>query len=894
MNAKRVLQLLRAALEVPHADRAAWIDSHCADDPATAAELRALLAEDAERGASSSAMDSLAARIATDAGPVDLSGTTLGEFRLVARVGEGGSAIVYVAEHERLGRRVALKLMRRAWTLRSGEANFRHEARALARLRHEHVAVVYDYGLHTSQDPLGRAHSVPWLAVELVEDARPIFVVARDAPLDRKVELLVQACRGLAAAHQALIEHGDVSSANVLVDRNGRVKVVDFGLARLEAEVGERTSTAVCGNLPYLAPELLQARDDQPISSARRDVFSFGMVMLEVLSGVPATELRGATSELAEFGRREVPRLDRVAPSLPKDLAWIVAKATALDPATRYRSADLVLDDLERFQRDEPVSVGAREWSYIARKFAARHPWHIATVVAAITALGISGSWGIDHLNAAERDRMNSAYMLTLERLMSGIIGAFDPSGESAEPLRLDPNDRPLLRIHRDQLIESEVGDAERLIGLLARIGNTLRARGDFEDAEPALRRASELAVEHFGEDSRAWAEREHDLAILAHAREHLTVAEPHLRAAYSTLERLAGAAADRTRHMRDDLAELLMVEPARWDEAEALLRANVELTAAAPAKEHARAWQRLGTFFLVSHRLDAAADAIDRGTLDELDPALAAERRAAAWVLRGKLAIARSDWPTARATFGEGVAAWKEVGARGLLKAADAQFGIAHALAAEERMEERLACVRDSIAIYAKLLDDDHPLALIARANLADVLSAAGHREECFVVLDEFLASIDRKFGPNSRRAMRESVVAVEWLLRDGSAREASCYLAQALDARRRGGLPLDHDAARAAHAAYGVRAALGDREGALRWALTAAVLTRANASATESAHLDALADVCASAAALGRRELTLAAANALARKSWTSPERAAAADAIARTRRAEALAMR
>lgn len=871
---RRLLELLRAALDVAPDEREAWVAERCVDERDLADELRDLLATDTDRWERERALASVAARIASDDHLADLSGTWLGEFRLAKRLGQGGAAVVYVADHERLGRRVALKIMRRAWTLRSGEANFRHEARALARLRHENVAVVYDYGLHELRDPLGGLHTVPWLAVELVEDARPIADVAAGRPLAEKLALLVQACRGLAAAHEALIEHGDVSSANVLVGADGRVKVVDFGLARLEASGETRGSSAICGNLPYLAPELLEARADLPIASAARDVYSFGIVMLEVLGEVGAARLRGEILSPAELARRPPPRLARVAPSLPRELDWIVAKATATAPVDRYRNAGEVLDELERFVARRPLSIAEHRWTYVSRKYLARHPWRIGTLVAALATLLVAGSWWSDHHRAVQRASEQNADLDLLEGLVDGLLGVFDPTGDSSDPVRLDPEARPILRRIRDQLVAQEFGDVDRRVALLARIGNTFRKRGDFEDAEPALARAFEL-VAGSGERSLACGERRHDLAILAHAAERFAEAEAHSRAALALHEDILGPAAERTRHMRDDLAELLMVHPDGWPETEQLLRLNLDL--APPGDDAARrlAWQRLGHFYLACNRTLDAARTIDAGTCDELSPEVPAARRANALFMRGRLFHALQDHHAALRDLEDCANLRRALGPRFRLQTAEALLARTFVLSSVGRGAERLEGLRELLAIYAQAIDEQHPLMLMARGIFAPAAAAEGLTGEALATLDVVLDSIDRKYGPTSVRSMRERVDAASWLLDAGEGWHAECRLAEALEIHAASRRPRDQHLARALLALAASRARRGDLRGALQWSSAARGVTAALRPQGENLRLDAWLELCRYACESGRRALALAGARALGQELWSDPAR-------------------
>ncbi|WP_377155418.1 serine/threonine-protein kinase [Roseateles sp. UC29_93] len=278
--------------------------------------LRALLAHQAEVE-TDDFLDTLPRLFAAD-GPADrplpfdgvLPGSSVGAYRLIAEIGRGGMGTVWLAERADglMHRRVALKLPRLVWGDSLAERMDR-EREILETLEHEHIARLYDAGI----DAQGR----PFLAMEHV-DGVPIDAYCRDRALSvrERVALLLQVMAAVGHAHARLVVHRDLKPSNILVTPDGKVKLLDFGIAKLlEGDSTQRTAlTEFSGRaltLDYASPE--QIRGD-PLGTAS-DVYSLGVVAYEVLAGVRPYRLkRGSAAELEEvIASADVPRASNIA-----------------------------------------------------------------------------------------------------------------------------------------------------------------------------------------------------------------------------------------------------------------------------------------------------------------------------------------------------------------------------------------------------------------------------------------------------------------------------------------------------------------------------------------------------------------------------------------------------
>ena len=284
-------------------------------------------------------------------------GMLVGRYRLQRRIATGGMGSVWVAGDERLEREVAIKVLPRMLvTDPSAERRFEREARAMGRLRHPNVVTVFDVG---SADP-GSGEQLPFLVMELLEGTSLDRILAEGPlPPERAVEIFSQVAEALAAAHAAGIVHRDLKPSNIMVADDGHVKVLDFGLARLTHSGGrppEDTLTTpgmVLGSCPYMAPEQALGQEVLPAS----DVFSFGSVLYEALSGQRA--YRGATplQVLQAVVKCEFTPLDEVAPGIEEPLVELVERCMSRSPEHRFASGTELAQEMGSVRRRCPPEV---------------------------------------------------------------------------------------------------------------------------------------------------------------------------------------------------------------------------------------------------------------------------------------------------------------------------------------------------------------------------------------------------------------------------------------------------------------------------------------------------------------------------------------------------------
>ncbi len=269
-------------------------------------------------------------------------------YRVLAQIAGGGMAVVYKAHDTILNRVVAVKVLRDTFAQDADfRARFQHEAQAAANLGHPNIVTVYDYGQDGAQS---------YIVMEYIEGRDLKTVIRSEAPLllDRALDLMIQACAALGAAHRAGLVHCDVKPQNILVTNDGRVKVTDFGIARaMSASVPQNVET-VWGTPHYFSPE--QAAGEPPTPAS--DVYSLGVVLYEMLAGRVPFDADNHTDLAMQHLRDEPPPLAALNPAVPIQIEQIINKAMSKDPVNRYRTADLFGRGLLDYRRMTNQATG--------------------------------------------------------------------------------------------------------------------------------------------------------------------------------------------------------------------------------------------------------------------------------------------------------------------------------------------------------------------------------------------------------------------------------------------------------------------------------------------------------------------------------------------------------
>ena len=334
---QRVGQLFREALEVPAGERSSFLSRSCDGDAALKREVESLLSYEAAGHPmiDGSALEALGRAMAAEQSH-SWVGRQVSHYRVLSRLGGGGMGEVYRARDIRLGRDVAIKALPVTYAAdRARMARFEQEARAVGQLNHPNIVVVHDIGVHDG---------TPFIVTEMLEGEDLRHQLNRGTlPHHRAIEYARQIARGLAATHARGIVHRDLKPENLLVTRDGHVKILDFGLARLTAATDreptlstvrlETSPGLIIGTIGYLAPEQLRGER----ADHRADVFAFGVILYEMLSGSRPFERPSPSEIMAAILKDEPADLKGTTGLLT--LNRIVNRCLEKDPEQRFQSA---------------------------------------------------------------------------------------------------------------------------------------------------------------------------------------------------------------------------------------------------------------------------------------------------------------------------------------------------------------------------------------------------------------------------------------------------------------------------------------------------------------------------------------------------------------------------
>ena len=507
----RLQALFQEAVQQPADGRDAWIDRTCASDATAAAELRAMLAADAEPAG---ILEQPLQAIAGNLGLLHVhaqgerTGERIGPFHITALLGSGGMGTVYRAERNEgdFAQTVALKLMHAGQLGADAHARFLQERRILAQLTHPNIAHFVDGGID--------AKGEPWFAMEYVR-GEPLlsWCDAGRLPLHERLRLLLDVCGAVELAHSRLVIHRDIKPGNVLVDEARQVKLLDFGIAKL-LDDSDAMHAATATNARLLTPQYAtpeQVRGD-PVTTAT-DIHALALLMYELLCGRRAF---GARSSSPFDVQREVLEIDpppmtaallqapaeqaqliavarqfdvrSLARQLRGDLQHIVAKALRKEPEQRYRTVAAFADDIRHYLASQPVAAAGGARSYRVRKFLRRHRVAVATATAVVLAVvvGLAGTLWQAHRANIEAERAEA------------VAGFLENLFRSADPrvgLKPDTRVADLLESATSMVHAQNQMSAQARVRLLLGIGRSLQSLAQYPQARTAFLEANQLAA---------------------------------------------------------------------------------------------------------------------------------------------------------------------------------------------------------------------------------------------------------------------------------------------------------------------------------------------------------------------------------------------------------------
>jgi len=520
---------------------------------------------------------------------------SIGPYRLLERIGEGGMGEVWLAEQARpVQRQVALKVIKAGMDTAQVIARFDAERQALALMDHPAIARVFDGGA----TPQGR----PYFVMEFVRgESITAYATRHKLTLGQRIELFTHVCEGVQHAHQKGIIHRDLKPSNILVtvrDDHPVPKIIDFGVAKaMTQSLTERTLYtevgALVGTPEYMSPE--QAEMGGLDIDTRTDVYALGVILYELLTDTLPFDPKSLREKSLDEIRRVIREVDPPRPStrvtasaatradgnqsvaasrlvgqLRGDLDWITMKALEKNRTRRYASVGEFAADLLRHLENQPVLASPPSTIYRAQKFMRRNRVGVAAAGILVALLvAFAGTMVVQTQRIKrERDRANkeAATATQVSGFLAGLFKVSDPSEARGNTLTareiLDKGTRDIERTLATQ--------PQQQVRLQATIGTVYNNLGLYAVAEPMLQRAVAIGRRTLGPDDRDTIAAIHALANVYWSLGKYSQAEPLYVEVAGTRQRLLGADHPDTLMANMDLASLYIMQK-RWDVAEPL-----------------------------------------------------------------------------------------------------------------------------------------------------------------------------------------------------------------------------------------------------------------------------------------------------------------------------------
>jgi tetratricopeptide (TPR) repeat protein len=652
-------------------------------------------------------------------------GTTVGVFQIRALLGQGGSAVVFQAERQVGGanQQVALKLLRTGLFSSDAQRRFHREQSILTQLSHPNIAHLIDAGISSA--------GIPYIAMELVDGLTVTEHAERQMlALPARLHLLADLGRAVDAAHRALIVHRDLKPSNVLVNAQGQIKVLDFGIAKLLGDDLETATQHISLTPGYAAPE----QYGSGAVSTAVDVYALGVIAGEILIGarLGPDALLPRDGEVGDAARARWMSLD-------SDLTTLLRTALASEPAQRYVSARHFADDIERYLRNEPIAAHPPSRAYRTRKFIARHRAAVIAgssfVLILMVALGAA-------LWQAKLARAQAARADSMRDFM------FDAFAE-AEPNV--PRDGPatVLDAVRRAIVSSRntVGaDVRARLELRTRLAQVLLRQGDIDGAGDLFAETLAEANAAFGADDPLSFE-------IAELSAQNAMMRGELGAARQQVDALLARAPGISRAMHIELLSLSAVLATKVRERErALLDGRKAVALARVESDTESLRQTLNDFAVVLLSIDAVPEAVSAyEELLALNRARFGEQhQKVANVLAGLARAYRriGDLPRAEAAARAAVAIDREIYPGDHSSTALHLNALMMVLDAKGEWDGALATAHEALRINRATLGDEHPETLVALYGLGSLQIKREAYDEAVPSLREALVGSEQRFG--------------------------------------------------------------------------------------------------------------------------------------------------
>ena len=502
-NWEELSRLIDKALELAEEERNAFLETECSGRPELLADAREYLRSIEKAEKEDFLEDSISARaefiqkirkesLHGDHHPAMILGRQIGHYKIVKELGEGGMGSVYLAERSdgEFEQQVAIKFLRGYYSP-SMRNRFRREKQILARLNHPNIAGLLDGGITDD--------GTPYMIMEYVEGL-PVDSYCRDHSLKLKerLGLFLQICRAVQHAHSKLVIHRDLKPQNIFVTEDGRIKVMDFGIAKFldggldDESVAQTREGQHVASVEFAAPEQFQPGDP----TTATDVYGLGVLLYLLLTGEKPFVFKGKSlTEIEKAVQSKPPphpsrHANPAIGPIPHDLESIILKALRKEPEERYESVLSLREDIDRYQKGFPVQARIGTLRYKIGKFLRRNKSAItAAAIFLVTIVGFTAY----HIHELTHEKSISQAEAEKARAVTGYLtGIFEQASPYNQP-NAEITAREILDLGTD-FIQNEVRDQPEIrSSLLATVGGIYQVLGTLDKSETLLLEALEL-----------------------------------------------------------------------------------------------------------------------------------------------------------------------------------------------------------------------------------------------------------------------------------------------------------------------------------------------------------------------------------------------------------------
>lgn len=784
---QRIQDLFEAALEQESSNRESYLLQACAGDNDLFLEVKSLLHADQS---GHSLLDGQASDVMPIPSEIEMEGKLVGAYRIVRQIGTGGMGAVYLAERAdgHFQQQVALKLIRRGMDSDIILRRFQAERQILARLQHPNIARLLDGG--RSSD--GR----PFFTLEYVE-GEPIdrYCDRMKLSIDKRLQLFVTVCQAVQYAQESLVVHRDLKPGNILVTKEGEVKLLDFGIAKLVGIEGEdqppadMTRTGLRVMTPgYASPEQVRG---EPVTTAT-DVYSLGVILFELLAGsspyqltsqsLPEVErvicttapqkpstvaLRSSdvTPEKVSACRGTQPA--RLRRKLSGDLDNICLMALRKEPERRYRSAERLADDILRHLSGRPVVAQADSFKYRTGKFLRRHR---VGALAASAVLLIVGSlvtfYTVRLADERNRAQLEAAKATQVSDFLSSLFEVSDPEEARGETITA----RELLSRGRDK-IETELKDQPEVRGsMMAVMAGVYNSMGLYKDAVPLYDSALVLQRKTLDKNDLDLARTLNGLGRTLCSLGEYDRAEELLREGLKIRRSRLGEMSPEVARSIEALGWLIN-DLGDVEAAEPLYREAVQIWSDLPGETRPEVGLALNNLALLLHEKSdyQTADSLFRKALTLQRELLGEDHPEVATTLYnlGQLLRDKGELEASEKMLREGLAIDRKVYGEKNPYVAYSLTSLGLVLQDEGLYKQAGPLFREALEIRREQLGEDHPNTTASINALARLLHDEGKFDSAKVLYQEVL-DMRRKFYGDQHRSVATSLNNLGWLYYD------------------------------------------------------------------------------------------------------------------------------